>query len=177
LVFLFFSLQACAENCSEFGVGVSTLTATQKSDAINLKGDYNNDGITDYVLFLRLVSNPQFHESVKVINLFGEQPEYPERGSVAIGIVLMGESDKICEKYIIYNDVFFNPGETSMWGGDVLPIYKVKKGDKAFRYWEKQVKKLKTDALQFSNEGDQKILLYWNGITFVTQIDDSPEEP
>lgn len=74
-ILLVFSLKAYAEDCSDFGVGVSTL----KNDAANSRGDYTS--------------------------------------------------------------------------------------------------KLKTDALQFSSEGDQKILLYWTGITFDTKIEDSQDEP
>jgi hypothetical protein len=175
-ILLLVSLQAWAKNCRDFGIGVNTLTASQKSDIVNLRGDYG-DGITDRVMFLHLVGKPQFAEDVEVINLFDEPPEYPERGSVAIGIIPMGKKENICEKYILYNDVFFSLGETSMWAVDALPIDRVRKGDKIFLYWKQQVTILKTDAMRFYTEGDQEILIYWDGMTFSVQADENSDEP
>jgi hypothetical protein len=175
--------QSWARDCNDFGTGVSLYTQkTSRGDsADNFVADYNGDGITDRVVFLRLVSKPEFAPDVKVVYLFGDKPEYPENGSVAIGIILMGKAG-YCEKQVIYNDGFFRPGETATGEGDPLPVKLIKKNSDAFLFWKKQEKspfkkrdeKLRFDALEIGSESGN-CLLYWGKTGFTVTWDETHE--
>lgn len=136
----------------------------------DLAGDYNGDGIVDRVVFLRLIDKPVFSDDVKVIHLFDEKPVYPDKGSLAIGMILNHKEHEACEKYIIYNDFFFALGKSGMWENTHhdYQIGLVKKGD---QYWQKRIENLKHDALFIMDESAEGFLLYWDGMSFATQWD------
>lgn len=175
--FLFCS-QIWAKDCNDFGAGIS-MSPSQKIEggieATDLTGDYNGDGAIDQVVFLHLIDRPVFSDDVKVVYLFDDKPIYPKKGSLAIGIILTGKEHEVCEKYIIYNDFFFELGKSGMWESRYhdYQVGLVKNGD---QYWQKQIENLKYDALVIVDESAESFLLYWDGGTFVTQWDNSFDE-
>jgi hypothetical protein len=164
---------ARGKDCNDFGAGVS-ISPRQRIeggiDAADLRGDYNGDGIADRMIFLRLIDRPVFSDDVKVVHMFDEEPVYPTQGSLAIGIILNHEKNEACEKYIIYNDFFFELGKSGMWESPHYDyqIGLVKKGN---QHWQQRIENLKHDALIIMDESAEGLLLYFDGTSFVTQWD------
>jgi hypothetical protein len=47
----------------------------------------------------------------------------------------------------------------------------------SYRFWKKQTKDLKTDAIQLISSSLAEILVYWNGKTFVSRWNEFAGEP
>ncbi|MDR2639056.1 MAG: hypothetical protein LBC09_04395, partial [Helicobacteraceae bacterium] len=122
------------DQCLNFGKGIKPITnAKSTRGVVDFSGDYNGDGITDRLVFMRLPSKPNFAKDINIINMFDRTPKHPENGSVGIAFILAGKTSAECKKYIIYNDGFFDIDISSMWDDpSELPFYIIKKDNKGY---------------------------------------------
>jgi hypothetical protein len=176
LVLLLSTRPAWAEDCDDFGTGISLLPVQKVMDggasANDFHGDYNGDGILDRVVFLRLIDRPEFSKDVTtVVNINPAlDPLYPKDGSVAIGIILAGGKGESCKKYVLYDDSLLHVRMNKNPEGFPFFVKRVKRRDPTFYFWKNQIKELKYDAMQLGVL-DMDMLIYWNGKTFEVRGD------
>jgi hypothetical protein len=145
------------------------------------KGDFNGDGLKDKIVILMLNKNSRFDDDVtllisSVIRPSDRKPEiqpinaargpFPDKDTIALGIIQSNSSDKKCHKFVFYNADYFPVSEAKRLFVHVIPM-----GDKGYGYADLQkyvTGNLRYDAIYL----DHLIpgIVYWSNGVYMFEL-------
>jgi hypothetical protein len=119
---------------------------------------------------LQIVSIPASFrplEQMQLLNLWdkaGFSPPAP------VALAINNSNDR--ESFVFYASSYFNSG---IWRSSEPPLEIIQRGTPIHKFWQKQVKALKGDAIVLGTETSSDTLLYWDGKAYRLYL--PPEQP
>jgi hypothetical protein len=170
---------SCNDNFGE-NVQVFTELVDYADGKVNLKGDFNGDGIKDHIVILVIDKTSKFAPDTELLNPFlkvlGTKPGdvtisagLPTVKTVALGIVHGAPPDKACKKFVVYNRDFF-PTSTGESVKDVISLGIHTPGDTSHISWADLKKTalgryLTHDIVQLAGSSGE-VFLFWGKKTY-----------
>jgi hypothetical protein len=123
-----------------------------------LQGDFNNDGKIDTLQIVAVDTPPP--TNIKLLSPWGIPKAFKPPIALALYIRHGGKAGE----FLLHNRDYL---DTPTWReAKPLPISVVKKGTPDYRSWQRQLPKLRGDAILLPTEAGIDILLYWDGSTY-----------
>jgi len=143
----FFNLACKVQNKNDIN------KAKQHSGFVRV-GDFNADRLTDTLSVVKLpdIKNPELY---KTINLWSSD-NLKQGEKYAILISHRGKA----QKYLFHDSSFF---ATPAWLSGKPPVHILKRNNKEYTAWKKDVPALHGDGVLIGTEAGIDILLYWDG--------------
>lgn len=165
--FLFFAISVLSVSskaeCGSLPEGVTARLAAGK--ALEMSGDFNNDGVKDLLQIVAVESNFKKPSRVVIDNPWDQKPgRINKKGQSVALLISHGEKKGDCKRYLLVDQDYF---ATTIWvsfldGDDVgSPIGPVNLGSPKFKKWKREVPQLKGDGIELYTEAGIEILLYW----------------
>lgn len=129
--------------------------------------DFDGDGIADAVTVVSVAAGKVLPGDVTVISNLWHNSWRANQATLRAVAIVLGH-----RKFLIVGPDYF---DSPIWSGRQLPLSVAKRGSKAFREFQKQEKRIRSDILVLGTEAGIDTALYWNGKTFA--LFEPNEEP
>jgi len=131
--------------------------------------DLDGDGVADTVTIVSVATGKVLPGDITVISNLWHTSWHANQAALRAIAIVLGKQNR---KFLITGPDYF---DSPIWSEKQLPLSVAKRGSKAFKEFQKQEKRIRSDILVLGTEAGIDTALYWNGKTFA--LFEPNEEP